>query len=192
MRASLAPLACISLSACGGPQTSQQNNVQANVSTGSRPAATAASSTLVPSAMSSVGGDQAKALMHERHEGMETIGKANKAIRDQFDSGSPDLAVIRTNAAKIASLSQRASGWFHAGTGPGVGMTGAKDEIWQNPQDFMAKLAAFQKAASVFQTATAGSDLTSAKARLSDMTRTCKACHDKYRRDMHPGSMLNP
>ena len=192
MHARFAALACISLAACGGPQTSQQNNAQANVSNGSRPPAAAAGSTLMPSEMSPVARDQAKPLMHERHEGMETIGKANKSIRDQFDSGSPDLAVIRTNAARIADLSQKASGWFHAGTGPGAGMTGAKDEIWQNPQDFMAKLAAFQKAASVFQAAAAGNDLTATKARLSDMTQTCKACHDKYRRDMHPGSMLNP
>ena len=181
----LTAVASFSLSACGGPETSQANNAQANTSNEARPAQTAAASAVTAVPMSPVSGEQAKALMHERHEGMELIGKANKAIRDQLQGDSPDLGVIRSNAAKIADLSQKASGWFHAGTGPDVGKTGAKPDIWQNAQDFSAKLGAFQTAAKAFQAAANGNDVNAVKARLGPLGDACKACHDKYRSKMH-------
>ena len=184
--------ASLSLAACGGPDTSQANNGQANISNEARPPQTAASSKVSTSAvgasasvpMSPVTGDQARALMHERHEGMEQIGKANKAIRDQLQASSPDLGIIRSSAAKIADLSQKASGWFHAGTGPDIGKTGARPEIWQNPRDFSTKLAGFQSAAKSFADAANGNDVAAIKARLGPMGEACKACHDKYRSKM--------
>ena len=186
----LSAAAGLSLAACGGPQTSQANNAQANISNDARPQETAAASAVsgtssrasVP--MSPVAGEQAKALMHERHEGMESIGKASKAIHEQLAGSSPDLAVIRSSAARIADLSQKSSGWFHAGTGPDVGKTGARPAIWQNPQDFSAKLANFQVAAKAFQEAANGSDIAAIKAKLGPLGEACKACHDKYRSKM--------
>ena len=185
MRAMIIAPGCLALAACGGAQTSQANNTQANISNDSRPAATARASVVVPVSMAVVSGDRAKAVMHERHEGMEAIGKANKAIRDELHNDSPDLGVIRTNAAKIADLSARASAWFPAGTGPDVGKTGAKPAIWQNPQDFTAKLRTFQGAAKAFAAAANGNDLNGVKAKLADLGGACKACHDKYRSEMH-------
>lgn len=132
-----------------------------------------------------VSGAPAARVMHERHEGMETIGKNFKALHREFDSASPFAPAVHTGAAQIADLSKKASGWFPAGTGPEAGKTGAKPEIWQNPQDFSAKLSAFQKAALAFQAAASGNDLTAAKARFADLGGSCKACHDKYRAEMH-------
>jgi cytochrome c556 len=128
---------------------------------------------------------QALSIMHERHEGMETIGNANKSLRRQIESGSPDAMAVRLSAAQIAQLSRKASGWFPAGTGPELGKTGAKPEIWQKPQDFAAKLHDFQVAAQVFQAAANASDADATKARYADMIHTCSACHDSYRVDMH-------
>jgi cytochrome c556 len=186
----LSAAAGLLLAACGGPQSSQANNVQANISNDARPQETAAASAVTGTGsgasvpMSPVAGDQAKALMHERHEGMESIGKASKAIHDQLQSGSPDLGLVRSSASKITDLSQKASGWFHAGTGPDVGKTGARPEIWQNPQDFSAKLANFQVAAKAFQEAANGNDIAAIKAKLGPLGQACKACHDKYRSKM--------
>jgi cytochrome c556 len=123
--------------------------------------------------------------MHERHEGMETIGKAFKALHREFDSSSPSVSTVRTSAVQIAGLARRSSAWFPAGTGPEVAKTGATPAIWQNPQDFAAKLSAFQKAALVFNAAAAGGDMNATKARYADLGGTCKACHDKYRTEMH-------
>jgi cytochrome c556 len=181
--------AFVLLAACGGPETSQANNSQANIAdNASVPAtanASAVSNGMVMLATISVSGAEATNIMHERHEGMETIGKANKAIRRALDGGSPDLAAVRAGAAQIADLSRKASGWFPAGTGPDVGKTGAKPEIWQDPKDFAAKLTAFQKAAQAFHQAAASGDVNAIKTKFADLGGACKACHDKYRSEMH-------
>ena len=169
------------LVACGGTDSSQANSAKANFSNAAAPVATAAASV----ATARVSGAEAAKVMHERHEGMEAIGKANKAIKREVGGDAPDLATIRSSAAKIADLSRKASGWFPAGTGPDVGKTGAKPEIWQNQADFIAKLGNFQKAAQAFNSAASGGDVNSIKARFADMGGACKACHDKYRTEMH-------
>jgi cytochrome c556 len=181
--------ASVLLCACGGSQTSQANNSQANISNESREANSAsASSTSNGMAMLAAGpvrGQQALAIMHERHEGMETIGKTNKAIKRELDSASPNMTALRAGAAQIADLSRKASGWFPAGTGPDVGKTGAKPEIWQNPQDFASKLRNFQTAAATFNQAAMSGELNLIKAKWGELGQACKACHDKYRSEMH-------
>jgi cytochrome c556 len=132
-----------------------------------------------------VSGAQAAQAMHERHEGMETIGKAFKTLHREFDSSAPSLATVKASAAQIAALSRQSSRWYPAGSGPEAGKTGAKSEIWQNPQDFAAKLSGFQKSAQLFNAAAAQGDMNAAKARYADLGGTCKACHDKYRTEMH-------
>lgn len=186
MRLSIAAaIACLSLAACGGSNASQANNAQANMSTHAMPAATATGSAVKPGPVQSVSGAEATRIMHERHEGMEAIGKANKAIRDQLQGSSPDLGVILANGAKIAALAEKADGWFPQGTGPEAGKTGAKPEIWQNPQDFAAKLTSFQSAAHAFEAAAATRNVATIKLRLGPLGDACKACHDKYRSKMH-------
>jgi cytochrome c556 len=132
-----------------------------------------------------VSGPAAAQVMHERHEGMETIGKNFKALHRELEASSPNVATVRASASTIANLSKKASGWFPAGTGPDIGKTGAKPEIWQNPEDFAAKLAAFQKAAQAYNAIAAGGDVSAMKAGFANLAGTCKACHDKYRTEMH-------
>lgn len=179
----IALVACAALiSACGGPQTSQANNSSANISNDSRDVNQASGNLEARVSL----GDAAK-VMHTRHEGMETIGKDFKALHREFDSPTPNLALVRTAAGQIAGLSRQASGWFPAGTGPEIGKTGAKPEIWQpqNATDFSSKLRNFQIAATAFNATTTRGDVAAMKARYADLGGTCKACHDKYRTDMH-------
>lgn len=129
--------------------------------------------------------DKLLSVMHTRHEGMESIGKANKAIARELKGGSPDMTVVRLSAGQIAKLSRQASGWFPQGSGPELGKTGAKPEIWQNQKDFASKLHNFQVAAQAFNSAAAGNDMNATKARFADLGGACKACHDKYRSEMH-------
>ena len=124
------------------------------------------------------------AVMHERHEGMESIGKNFKTLHRELDAAEPDLTAVRGSASTIADLSKKASGWFPAGTGPELGKTGAKPEIWQTPQDFAAKLITFQKAAQAYKAIVAGNDVSAMKAGFANLGGTCKACHDKYRAEM--------
>jgi len=183
-----ATIASALLSACGGPQTSSANNTQSNMSDTASPPATASGSTVTPGSapdMTAVSGDQVKTVMHERHEGMETIGKTTKALKRQLDSASPDMAAVSAGAAQINDLAGKASGWFHAGTGPDVGKTGAKPEIWQNEQDFAVKLHGFQEAAKAFNAAAMSGEATAIKSKFGELGQSCKACHDKYRSEMH-------
>jgi len=128
---------------------------------------------------------KALAIMHERHEGMETIGKNFKALHRELDASSPNLGTIRTSARNIQALSAKASHWFQRGTGPELGKTGAKPGIWGNPQDFVVKMRDFQAQARAFAAASRSNDLELIRAQSSDLGQTCKACHDKYRSDMH-------
>ncbi|MFL5223333.1 MAG: c-type cytochrome [Microvirga sp.] len=128
--------------------------------------------------------NKALAIMHQRHEGMEKIGDTNKLLRREITSSTPFLPAVKSGAATIASLSKQASGWFPAGTGPDVGKTGAKPEIWRDSKDFAAKLHNFQVAAQAFNAAAASGDMAAIKGRYSDLGGTCKACHDKYRSEM--------
>ena len=129
--------------------------------------------------------NKALAIMHERHEGMEKIGDTNKLLRREIISSSPFMPAIQSGAATIAGLSVRANGWFPKGTGPELGKTGAKPEIWQKPQDFAAKLRGFQAAAQAFNAAARSGDMNAIKARYADLGGACKACHDSYRSEMH-------
>jgi len=129
--------------------------------------------------------DAALKIMHERHEGMEAIGKANKVLRRELTSDAPKVADVRGAANSIANLSGKASKWFPAGTGPELGKTGAKPEIWQRPADFNAKLHDFQAAAKTLQLAAGKADPSATKAAYASLGKTCQACHDSYRMDMH-------
>ena len=177
--------AALLLVGCGGAEKSQANDVHANMSMGARPASTAAASAVVPGEPATVSGADAVRIMHQRHKGMEAIGDANKAIQAEMRKSSPSLEVVRSNGSQIAELAERASHWFPHGSGPEAGKTGAKAAIWQNPQDFAAKLGAFQSAARGFEAATTTNNLATVKARLGPLKDACKVCHDKYRTDMH-------
>ena len=182
----IAPFAIVfcaaALSGCGGQQTSQGDKVQANVSAASEESQPAAANL-----QARVSAGDIPKVMHARHEGMETIGKNNKVVVRELQGGSPDVATVRAAAATIAKLSMEASAWFPEGTGPESGKTGAKPDIWkpENKADFAAKLHDFQIAAPAFANSTAGTDVNAMKARFKTMSGTCKACHDKYRTEMH-------
>ena len=143
-------------------------------------AATAATAALPTQAVSK---DRAAALMKERHEKYEAIGDAMKAASRELKGAKPNLAVVRKNAGIIAAFAPTIPSLFPPGTGPDVGKTDAKAEIWQKPQDFMAKSTAFTAAARAFNTAAQGSNLAAIRAAHGAMGKTCKGCHDLYRED---------
>jgi cytochrome c556 len=127
--------------------------------------------------------EQALALMKERHENYEKIGDAMKQVSRQLKGDSPDLAQVRSGAATIAQLAPQVPGWFPAGTGPDVGKTEARADIWLKREDFAAKAKAFQESAAAFDTAARGSDLAAIRSAHADLGKSCKGCHDLYREE---------
>ena len=101
----LLPLAL--LAACGGPETSQANNSSANIGNSASPPPTANSSAVNGMVMLAAAPSKADALriMHDRHEGMETIGKNSKTLRRELTSAGSECD------ARRAALH---SSWDHA------------------------------------------------------------------------------
>jgi len=127
--------------------------------------------------------EQALALMKQRHENYEKIGDAMKGISRELKGEAPNLSQVRTGAATIAQLAPQVPSWFPAGTGPDVGKTEARAEIWQKPEDFAAKAQAFREAAVAFNTAAQGTDLASIRSAHANLGKSCKGCHDLYREE---------
>ena len=175
----LTALAPMSLAACGqnAPATNDSSVTNATMNRAEAPAATPAAAPATKEA--------ALEIMHERHEGMEQIGKSTKAIKRALDSSSPDVAEIQKASATIADLSVKSANWFPQGTGPDVGKTGAKPEIWQTHDDFLVKDRDFAAAAKALNEAAASGNVEAIRAKFGDLGKTCKACHEKYRAEMH-------
>jgi cytochrome c556 len=121
------------------------------------------------------------AVMHARHEHYEEMGDAMKAIGTQLKSGSPDLAVVRRNAATIAQYGPQVLTWFPQGSGPEAGKTRAKAEIWSDPQTFRQRAESFSTAAVAFEAAARNGDLAEIRAAHGELGNSCKNCHDRFR-----------
>ena len=170
--------AALSLAACGGG--GDEANVvlnQANAS-GAEASATVTNAALAE-ADTPLEREAALRLMEERHEGYEKIGKAMRAAKQGIDK--QDLNAVRGAANQIATLAPQAIGWFPAGTGPDVGKTEAKAEIWQQKAEFDKGMTEFNAAAKAFQASTAGGDFGAIKEAHANLGKTCKSCHDRFR-----------
>jgi cytochrome c556 len=166
------------LGACRQPE-------QANIANDTSPVDVSSTATASPSS-APVSAETAQKIFDERHEGMEDIGDATKAIGQQLKSGSPDMAVIQKGAATIADLAPKASNWFPAGTNKDVlPKTRALPAIWEKPDDFAAKARDFEQAAQAFKAAADSGNLDAVKASFASLGKTCKACHDSYRAEEH-------
>ena len=172
MRILLTMCAVAALAAC------DQNQSKVSVAATGAAATAAAKPSAAPLAK-----NKALALMKARHEKYEEIGDAMKAAGRELKASSPNLAVVRKSADTIAAFAPTVPGLFPAGTGPDVGRTEAKAEIWQKPEDFRAKAADFNRAARAFQAAARGGNLDAIRAAQGGLGKSCKACHDLYRED---------
>jgi len=121
---------------------------------------------------------------HDRHEKFEEIGEAFKAISDQLKGGSPDLAAVKAETAKIAGLAPQVKDWFPAGSGPQDGKsTEAKAEIWTKPAEFQQATTRFVDASNALQAVVATGDAAAIGASAKTLGAACKGCHDKFRED---------
>lgn len=170
--------AALSLSACNrGAEDANAVLNQANAS-GAEATATVANAAL-SDADTPLEREAALARMEERHDGYKKIGKAMRAAKQAIDK--QDLNAVRGSADQIATLAPQAIGWFPVGTGPDVGKTWARAEIWQQRAEFDEGMTRFNEAARVFQTAAAGGDFGAIKDAHANLGKTCGSCHDRFR-----------
>ncbi len=183
MKRLLVALAAGSFLAACNQGGADSNNALAEANSSGNEASAALENAVQQSNLAPVDKAQALALMEERHEGYERIGKAMKVISRELKAESPNLQPVRQNAAVIAELAPKVQGWFPAGSGPDVGKTEARAEIWTKPEDFAAKSQDFTRAAQAFQAAANGNDIAAIRSAHGNLGKSCKACHDLYREE---------
>jgi cytochrome c556 len=171
----------VALSGCGGPQTSQANNAQANISNESRTETNATASNLEVRLSQ---GDAAK-IMHDRHEAMEGLGKAMKTLHREVESGNPDINVVRQQTSTMATTAAKIPSLFPAGTGPEAGKTRAKPAIWKQPDVFRQKAKDFLAAAQAIDAAAKAGDLNKVMALHDSVDKACDGCHKPFRAPEH-------
>jgi len=177
--------ACIFLACCGGPQKSQANNARANISSDSPDANSAAPSNAMVMLAAAPTKDQALKIMHARHEAMEGLGKAIKTLHRELDARKPDINVIRAQTSTMAADGAKIPSWFPAGTGPDVGKTRAKAEIWKQQDVFARKAKDYAAAAQAIDAAAKAGDVNKVMALHENVDKACKACHDPFRAPEH-------
>jgi cytochrome c556 len=177
--------ACALLGGCGGPQTSQANNAQANISNDSREENSAAPSNAMVMLAATPNKDQALKIMHERHEAMERLGKAMKTLHRELDASKPNIDVIRQQTGLMAAAGAKIPSWFPVGTGPDVGKTRAKAEIWKQPNVFAQKAKDYAAAAQAIDAAARLGDVNKVMSLHENVDKACKACHDPFRAPEH-------
>lgn len=176
MKTPFMALGAIVLLSCSASKTNQANAA----GNGVRPSAETR-----PAPAALLTHDQALAVIKQRSDNMKALGGATGRVGKTLQSGTPDIAVIKQAAAQIATLAPKLRSWFPNGTGPDVGKTRAKAEIWQKPEDFLLKADDFKRTASDLNDAAQSGDLGRIKMTFGAMGKSCKACHDLYRAPEH-------
>ena len=99
--------------------------------------------------------------------------------------GAPfDAAAAERNATRMATLAPMIPELFAAmDTREFDVETQALPVIWENPEDFAAKAAALEEAATAFAATAAGGDQAATLGGLQNLGGTCGNCHDSYRVD---------
>ncbi|MBF0268327.1 MAG: cytochrome c [Alphaproteobacteria bacterium] len=91
-----------------------------------------------------------------------------------------DAARAAVLGARLSAVAPMAADVFPAGSDFVVGSK-AKPEIWSKPDDFKAKMSAFQTAAAKLADAAKAGNLDGVKAAVPDVGKACKACHDDFK-----------
>jgi len=116
-----------------------------------------------------------------RKKNFKDIAGALKATNNSFKSGTPDAALIKANAAIVASYADKIPSWFPAGTAVGVGKSEAKPVIWTDKAGFAKAAGDFSAAAKAYKAAADSGDLAASGKALGALGGTCKGCHDTFR-----------
>lgn len=90
-----------------------------------------------------------------------------------------DAAVFARNAEIVAFMSMLPLEGFTPGSD--TGDTKAKPEIWENMDDFKAKLEKMQQEVRALAKVANTGDFYAAKSQPGEAGQACKGCHDKYR-----------
>ena len=117
-------------------------------------------------------------VIKQRQADMKANGASMKAINGILEANGP-AAEVAAEATKINARAMEIATLFPAGSDQGD--TKAKPEIWQNLDDFSAKLKALQDESAMLVTAAGGGDMAAVKAQYEKLGGTCGGCHKVYK-----------
>lgn len=124
------------------------------------------------------------AVIKERRDNFEGIGKAFKAVRGELEKDAPDFALIAASATDINTRAMKIEGHFPAGTSVDDGIkTEALPAIWEKPAEFSAAAKKLVDESAKLTELAAGGDKAAVGAQAMAMGGACKGCHDKFRLD---------
>lgn len=112
-----------------------------------------------------------------RQHVMAAVGGHMQAVADIVQGKVEHTGHLATHANALADLAGIAPTLFPAGSEGGDTLPA----VWENAEDFEAKLAAFKEAADGFKAAAASGERAQAGVALRDLGQACKGCHDDYR-----------
>ena len=112
-----------------------------------------------------------------RQHVMAAVGGHMQALADIVRGKVEHAGHAAVHANALADLAEIAPTLFPAGAEGGDTLPA----VWENPEDFQAKLAAFREAAGAMRDAAASGDPMQVGMALRDVGQACKGCHDDYR-----------
>ena len=130
---------------------------------------------------------EAKAAIDARHAHFETIKKTYEplgAMLKPLDRGGKEVnpALVVSTAPKLVELANGIPGMYSVDTRAFKDIkTDARDAIWVSAADFKAKADAMAAAVNAAAGVAKGGDKAATKKAISDIGRTCGACHDNFK-----------
>ena len=121
----------------------------------------------------------AMGIVKERMDKFEASEKATKRIKQALSRG--DTAVITAEAEFLVSWAREMESYFPKNSNPSP--SEAKDEIWLQGDDFVGAIQSFDNAAQALVEAATTEDPRAIRGAFSDLTKSCKSCHQQFRQD---------
>ena len=114
-----------------------------------------------------------------RQHTMAAVGGHMQAVADIVQQKVPHTGHLQTHANALADLAGLASTLFPEGSAGGDSLPA----IWEDAEDFAAKLAAFKEAADGLKAVASSGDPRAVGMALRGLGQSCKGCHDSYRKE---------
>ena len=136
------------------------------------------------SASAELNQDQAERAVETRQSVLHLMGW-NMSPLGAMARGRMDFDAdrVETNAGRLLALSKMLSDAFAADTRANDVSTEALDVIWEQPDEFAAKVEATIEASNRLLTVAATGDEGAMRKAIGDLGSSCGSCHDDFRVD---------
>jgi cytochrome c556 len=119
-----------------------------------------------------------------RQSAFALIGNHMGRINGQLKAPTPNVQVIQSSAALIETLSKLPFEAFIAGSESGGNPpTRAKPEVFKDAAKVKSLTEKMQAEVGKLAAVAKGGDVNAIRAQFGEVGKSCKACHDDYRKD---------